>query len=160
MKAIAKILFILCVLLGCSSIVIADQETPWGTAKHVNPDYVPKKVLYDLFSGSKDDLSNILDRVGYLFKLYGSDTFDSSIVIIIHGDAIPFFAINEFNKYKDLMSRAQSLTVGTSIEFRMCGAAAKVLNYDAKDIHGFVQMVPMADAEIIRLQHDNYAYMQ
>ena len=160
MKAIAKTFLILCAILGCVSVAVADQEAPWGTAKHVNPDYAPKKVLYDLYSGNKDDLSNILDRVGYLFKLYGSDTFDSSIVVIIHGDAIPFFAVNELDKYRDLMNRAQSLTVGTSIEFRMCGAAAKVLNYEAKDIHGFVQMVPMADAEIIRLQHDNYAYVQ
>lgn len=160
MKTITPILLILYVLLGCVSVVSADQEAPWGSAKSLDIDYAPKKVLYDLTSGNIDDLSSIVDRAGYLFKLYGSDTFESSIVIIIHGDAIPFFAINKLNKYRDIMNRAQSLTVGTSIEFRMCSAAAKVLNYEAKDIHGFVQMVPMADAEIIRLQHDGYAYMQ
>jgi len=56
-----------------------------------------------------------------------------------------------------IMGRAQSLTVGTSIEFRMCRAAARQLNYEENDIHGFVKMVPMADAEIVRLQHEGYA---
>jgi intracellular sulfur oxidation DsrE/DsrF family protein len=57
------------------------------------------------------------------------------------------------------MHRAQSLTVGTTIEFRMCRTAARLLNYTPDDIHGFVKMVPMADAEIVRLQHAGYAYM-
>ncbi len=51
------------------------------------------------------------------------------------------------------MIRAQSLTVGSTIEFRMCGAVAKVLNYAPKGIHVFVKMAPMTDAEIVRLQN-------
>jgi len=101
----------------------------------------------------------MLSRLGLLYKLQGSDMLDSSIVVVIHGDAIPFFAINRLSRHKNLMYRAHSLTVGSSIEFRMCSAAAKLLNYEAQDIHGFVKMVPMADAEIVRLQHDGYAYM-
>jgi intracellular sulfur oxidation DsrE/DsrF family protein len=160
MKAIAQILLALYFLFFCASLVSAGEEKPWGSANVLNIDYEPQKVLYDLSSGDKDILSSVLDRAGYLFKLYGSDTFDSSIVIVIHGDAIPFFAISELESNRDIMTRAQSLTVGTSIEFRMCRAAARLLNYEAKDIHGFVNMVPMADAEIVRLQHEGYAYMQ
>jgi len=142
------------------SSVCASDISPWGGADVLEIKYEPGKVLYDLTSGDKEDISNILDRIGYLFKLYESDTFDSSIVVVIHGDAVPFFAIEGMKKYSDIMRRAQSLTVGTSIEFRMCLAAAKVMNYAPKDIHGFVKMVPMADAEIVRLQGENYAYMQ
>jgi intracellular sulfur oxidation DsrE/DsrF family protein len=32
--------------------------------------------------------------------------------------------------------------------------------YAPKDIHGFVSMVPMGDAEIIRLQQQGYGYMR
>jgi intracellular sulfur oxidation DsrE/DsrF family protein len=42
----------------------------------------------------------------------------------------------------------------------MCLANARLLNYEPSDIHGFVTMVPMADAEIVRLQHEGYAYMR
>ncbi|HSH31022.1 MAG TPA: hypothetical protein VK971_14035, partial [Thiohalobacter sp.] len=65
------------------------------------------------------------------------------------------------DRYRELMRRAQSLTVGGIIEFRMCRAAARGYGYVPKDIHGFVKMVPMADAEIVRLQQEEgYAYMR
>ncbi|MES1998937.1 MAG: hypothetical protein V4446_06465 [Pseudomonadota bacterium] len=39
-------------------------------------------------------------------------------------------------------------------------ATAKGHGFEPADIHGFVTMVPMADAEIIRLQQAGYAYMR
>ncbi len=148
----------------CSSMllsfrIIAAEAPPWGTAQVLDIEYKPVKALYDISTGDIEGFSQLLSRMGLLYRLQGSDTFDRSIVVVIHGDTIPFFAINQLDKYKNLMDRAHSLTVGTSIEFRMCRVAAKQLNYEAKDIHGFVKMVPMADAEIVRLQQEGYAYM-
>ncbi len=159
MGRITQFIFALSLLFGSAPLLCASEGTPWGVAKVLDIEYQPQKVVFDLTSGDKKDLVSVLDRVGYLYKLYGSDTFDSSIVVVIHGGAIPFFVIDEFENNKESMQRAQSLTVGTSIEFRMCHAAARLLNYEPDDIHGFVTMVPMADAEIARLQHDGYAYM-
>jgi len=137
----------------------ANEVAPWGAAESSEAKYHPQKVLYDLTTRDKKSLENILDRVGLLFRIYDSDPMDSSIVIIIHGDAIPFFAIDN-SANLELMKRAHSFTEGTPIEFRMCQAAAKVMGYKPKDIHGFVKMVPMADAEIVKLQKEGYAYMQ
>ncbi|HED34999.1 MAG TPA: hypothetical protein ENJ08_12440 [Gammaproteobacteria bacterium] len=139
--------------------ILAAEASPWGAAQLLDIEYKPGKALYDITTGDIEELSDLLSRIGLLYKLQGSDTFDGSIVVVVHGDAIPFFAMSQPGRYKDLMDRAHSLTVGTSIEFRMCRAAARQLNYEAKDIHGFVKMVPMADAEIVRLQHAGYAYM-
>ena len=148
-----------CLLFGCWSLSWAG-EAPWGSASTLDINYAPEKALYDVRSGDVRDLASVLDRVSYLYKLQGSDPLEGSIIVVIHGSAIPFFAIDEYAKHRDIMRRAQSLTVGTTIEFRMCRAAAKLLNYEPDDIHGFVKMVPMADAEIVRLQHAGYAYMQ
>jgi len=159
-------LFFYFVFMSSFSVVAADysensMSAPWGHAKNIAIDYQPQKLLYDLTTSDPKKLDNILDRVSYLFKLYDSEMFDSSIVIIIHGEAIPFFAIDQLSKYKARMTRANSLTIGTTIEFRMCKAAAKLMNYKAQDIHGFVSMVPMADAEIVRLQNEEgYAYLR
>ena len=158
MRCFACVLMV--ALVGWNSMAMADNRAPWGSAPVMDVEYKPQKVLYDLFSADAGDVENILDRVGFLFQLTGSDPFDSSIVVVIHGDAIPFFTIKNFAKYRELMLRAQSLTVGTSIEFRMCQAAAHMQGFEPGDIHGFVKMVPMADAEIVRLQQEGYAYMQ
>lgn len=123
--------------------------------------YAPQKVLYDLTAGSEKKINNVLDRASLLNKLYDNDPFDASIVIIIHGPAIPFFANNQYEKYKALMQRAKDLELATRIEYRMCQASAKMQGFSPADIHGFVTMVPMADAEIIKLQNEEgYAYMR
>ena len=161
MKHVTQFAIILCLMISHSHPLYSSELAPWGAASLLDIKYKPNKVVYDLKSGDKNYVSRVLSRAIHLqSNIYESDTFDSSIVMVIHGDAVPLFAIENLKKYRDMMDRAQSSTVGTSIEFRMCRVAARQRNYEAKDIHGFVDMVPMADAEIVKLQHDNYAYMR
>lgn len=160
MKALSIRLAVIC-LLFTPYLHAAELLAPWGSATEIQQKYSKQKVVYDTTSGSLAGLTSILDRASYLSQLNGADPFDTKIVIVLHGKAIPFFAIKNFDKYKDLMIRAQSLSVGGVIEFRMCKAAARLQGFTAKDIHGFIKMVPMADAEIVRLQQEEgFAYMR
>lgn len=135
--------------------------SPWGSAKLMDTQYKPQKVIYDVDYGSLEKLTNILDRISYLKKLYKSDPFESSIIVVLHGDSIPYFAKENTEKNLRFLKRAYDLTLDGVIEFRMCKAAALLRHYTHKDIHGFIQMVPMADAEIIRLQkEESYSYMR
>ncbi|MGD8711754.1 MAG: hypothetical protein PVG50_02850 [Thiohalophilus sp.] len=139
----------------------AAEQAPWGSAEVLNIEYPPQKVVYDVSVSSQAQLSRVLDRASYLSKVYHADSFDASIVLVLHGNEIPLFAIENYTKNKELMQRAYSLTLDNVIEFRMCKIAARGHGYEPKEIHGFVKMVPMADAEIIRLQREeHYAYMQ
>jgi intracellular sulfur oxidation DsrE/DsrF family protein len=161
MNRLLQAIFILFLVTAAGASVFSAERAPWGTAGVADVEYRPQKVLYDLTTANTAELGNVLDRLGYLYKLYGSDPLESSIVVIIHGDAIPFFALDRLEQYSELMARAQSMTVGSTIEFRMCRAAASLMDYRPADIHGFVTMVPMADAEIIRLQQqEGYAYLR
>ena len=140
--------------------VQAATNAPWGTAPVVEKEYRKQKVVYDVAVSSVAALTSVLDRASHVSLLNGADPFDNKIVIVLHGNEIPFFASKNFAKYKDLMVRAQSLSVGGIIEFRMCRLAAQGQGFKASDIHGFVTMVPMADAEIIDMQSKGYAYMR
>lgn len=146
--------------LAFSLPAVAEHHAPWGTAKVVDTQYSKQKVVYDTAVKSVAALTSVMDRASYLSVLNGADPFDNKIVIVLHGDEIPFFATKNFAKYKALMTRAQSLTVGGIIEFRMCKIAAEGHGFKPEDIHGFVHMVPMGDAEIVRLQHEGYGYMR
>jgi uncharacterized protein len=137
-----------------------DPAAPWGQAKAVDKAYSKQKVVYDVSVKSVAQLANVLDRASYLSALNDADPFDSKIVIVLHGDEIGFFAIRNYAKYRDLMRRAQSLTVGGIIDIRMCRVSAHRRGFEPQDIHGFIAMVPMADAEIIDLQKQGFAYMQ
>ena len=139
----------------------AGQSAPWGQSSMQSLDYKPQKVVYDVSASSVEMFSQVLDRVSYLNNIYRADPFDASLVMVLHGDEIPFFAIRNLAKYQDLMQRAQSLTVAGPVEFRMCEVAAKAHGLEPGDIPGFVKVVPMADAEIVLLQQEEgYAYMR
>lgn len=148
------------IALSFSLPLYAHATPPWGTSKVVDTQYTKQKVVYDTAVTTVEALTSVLDRASFLSTLNGADPFENKIVIVLHGNEIPFFGIKNFAKYKALMTRAQSLTVGGIIEFRMCRVAAKSRGYEPNDIHGFVTMVPMGDAEIVRLQQENYGYMR
>jgi len=137
---------------------LAAPDAPWGRGKAIEKEYSKQKVVYDVAVGSPAALTGVLDRASFLSTLNGADPFDSKIVIVLHGNEIPFFAIKNLAKNKALMERAQSLSVGGVVEFRMCRVAARGHGFQPEDIHGFVTIVPMADAEIIELQHKGFAY--
>ncbi|MDO9467046.1 MAG: DsrE family protein [Thiobacillus sp.] len=150
-------------LLLCPFQVTAQtpDNAPWGSATEIHQVYSGQRVVFDTTSGSAAGLTSVLDRASFLSILNGGNPLDNRIVVVLHGGAIPFFAIKNHAKNKDLMQRAQSLSVGNVVEYRMCRAAAHLQGLKPEDIHGFVKTVPMADAEIVRLQQEEgFAYMK
>lgn len=154
-------LLLIALLLTGNIALAADNNAPWGHASASDIDYRPHKVIYDVSATSLAAFTNVLDRVSYLNTLYQADPFESSIILVLHGNEIPYFAIENYAKHKALMTRAKSLEDSGNIQFRMCKLAAQAHGFKPEDIHGFVKIVPMADAEIVRLQQEqNHAYMQ
>ncbi|MFA9462507.1 DsrE family protein [Thiohalorhabdus sp. Cl-TMA] len=147
-------------LAAPAAAVAESAQAPWGKASAKDIDYSRQEVVFDVAVDSVERLSSVLDRASYISKLNGANPFDTSVVLVLHGNEIPFFAIENFQKHKDLMKRANSLTMNGVIEFRMCEQAASFHGYKPGDIHGFVTLVPMAEAEIIRYQQKGYAYLK
>ncbi len=134
---------------------------PWGSSKVTATEYKPQKVVYDVHVKTVAAVESVLDRASHLSTITGADPFEQSIVLVLHGKELSFFAIENYDKHKDLMKRAQSLVESEVISMKMCKIAAQSQGYAPEDIHGFIEMVPMGDAEIIRLQYEEgHAYMQ
>ena len=152
----------LCILTAFFSLAASHAaDAPFGRATPERITYAPQKVLYDVAAEDIDEFTRVLDRASYLNNLYQANPFEASIVLVLHGDEIPFFAISNYDKHEALMQRAKSLTLAGPIEFRMCRIAARGHGFEPEEIHGFVRIVPMADAEIVRLQQEQgYAYMR
>lgn len=118
------------------------------------------KVVYDVKTRSLDEFSNVLDRISTLNSRFGNDPLSTSIVVVLHGDEIEYFARNNELDYEGLVERTLSLTAGETIEFRVCRVSAKRRGYQSADLQSYVHVVPMADAEIVQLQFNGYAYMR
>ena len=142
------------------SLPVLAAEAPWGSSQTMDVTYQPSRVVYDVKAHDKDEFNSVLDRVSYLNNIYHANPFETSIILVLHGDEIHLLAKPNYSANQEIATRAQSLTVGGTITIRMCRQAARSRGYEPEDIHGFVEVVPMADAEIVRLQHEGYAYMQ
>lgn len=151
-------------LLAATALLLPEParaaEAPWDHAKAVKQTYAKQKVVYDVTVGSESAMRSVISRAMLLADFNGSDPFDSKVVIVLHGNEIPFFAIRNYPKYRELMQRAQGATLSGVIEFRMCRLAAESHGFEPADFHGFITLVPMADTEIVRLQQEGYAYMR
>jgi len=123
------------------------------------PSYQPDKVVYDVAIDTPERFERLLDRVGYLGSLYG-DPFASSIVLVLHGPEVAFFGSKERAKYRKLVERTQGLTMGEVVQVRMCAVAARAHGLGAADLPEFVRLVPMGDAEVVKLQREGYAFMK
>lgn len=139
--------------LGLIPGAYAADTSPRGPAPVAEERHYEKlKVVFDVTRDSPAYLASVLDRASYRSVLNGANPFEGKIVLVIHGDAVPRFAARNCRKHKALMDRAQSLSAGDVVEFRMCRLAARNAGFTPGDIHGFVTVVPMGDAEIIQLQ--------
>lgn len=148
-------------IAGMWSVVAYGEDAPWGISVAQVAGYAPQKVVYDVAVSTPDELAMIFDRIGALNFEYGTNPFHAAIIIVLNGPEIQFFDTNDFKQHEDLMRRAQSLTTGGVVEFRMCQRTAGNMGIQPADVHGFIEMVPMADAEIIRLQQEeNFAYIK
>ncbi len=159
-----KLFFHLFVYLSLFVSIPAYADTlssPWGGANVTPTEYKPQKVVYDVHVKTVEAVESVLDRASYLSTITGADPFEQSIVLVLHGAELNFFAIENYKKYKELVHRAQSLVDSEALVIKMCKIAAQGQGFAPEDIHGFIEMVPMGDAEIIRLQYEEaHAYMQ
>ena len=155
------LLWQLLLLCTFNTAALAETSSPWNSASMTATEYKPQKVVYDVHVKTAKEVESILDRASYLSTITGADPFEQSIVLVLHGPELSFFAIENYKKYKNLMHRAQSLVESEVLSIKMCKIAAQSQGYLAKDIHGFIEIIPMGDAEIIRLQYEEgHAYMQ
>ena len=155
-----KLFSLLCLAaLALPAGASAESQAPWGQASAKDIDYSDQKVVFDVAVDSVERMNAVLDRASFISQLNGANPFSTKVVLVLHGNEIPFFAIENYDEREELMKRAQNLTMNDTIEFRMCEQAASFHDYQPEDIHGFVTLVPMAEAEIIRYQQKGYAYL-
>lgn len=149
-------------LIAPLAAAMADElPAPWGEAAPEARSYSGLKAVYDVTAATPDGLQNVLDHAAYLSRMTGDDPFDSRIVLVIHGGALDLFARRHFAENETLMTRARGLSMGGVIEYRICEAGAARRGYAPEDFHGFASVVPMADAEIVRLQQqEGFGYMR
>jgi intracellular sulfur oxidation DsrE/DsrF family protein len=127
----------------------------------LSDDILPLRVVYDVAVDTPEAVDNVLARASHLSNMTGADPLEGSIVLVLRGNEVAFFAKDEYTRHKQLVERARSLSVGGIIKIRMSELALKVRGMSSGDVHDFIEIVPFGDAEIARLQiKESHAYLQ
>ena len=131
---IFSIIFSIIFFISSTAFASNSDNAPWGRSKVTPTEYKPQKVVYDVHVKTVEAVESVLDRASYLSTITGADPFDQSIVLVLHGKELSFFAIRNYGKYKELMKRAQSLVESEALTIRMCKIAAQSQGYSPEDI--------------------------
>ena len=127
----------------------------------LSDDMLPLRVVYDVAVDTPEAVDNVLARASHLSNMTGADPLEGSIVLVLRGGEVAYFAKDEYATHKQLVERARSLSVGGIIKIKMSELALKVRGMSPDDVHEFIEIVPFGDAEIARLQiKESHAYLQ
>jgi len=142
--------------LACAPWISAHAEndlSPYGTAK-VNMHKYPKtNVVFDVNYQDPKKL-NIL----YFFVKNTQKQLRGKVVVVTHGPELRAFAKENYLKYQGIIDKLAELTKD-GVEFRMCNNAMHAAGFEAKDMVGFITVVPAGFPEVAYLQSKGYQYI-
>jgi intracellular sulfur oxidation DsrE/DsrF family protein len=144
-------------MLACSTLalpVLAEGPnkdlTPFGDAKVDMHKYPAINRVYDV---NYDDPKKLNALVNFLKNV--NDVVPGKAVVVLHGTEIRAFAKENYEKYQPVIDKLADLSK-QGVEFRMCNNAMHAAGFQAKDIDGFITIIPAGFAEVIYLQKQGY----
>jgi intracellular sulfur oxidation DsrE/DsrF family protein len=124
--------------------------TPFGDAKVDMHKYPKINRVYDV---NYDDPKKLNALVSFIKNV--NDVVPGKVVVVVHGTEIRAFAKENYEKYQDVIDKLAEFSKH-GVEFRMCNNAMHAAGFQAKDIDGFVTIIPAGFAEVIYLQQQGY----
>lgn len=137
-------------VLGSSPLFAANDLSPYGTAKVDLHKYKTVNRVYDV---NYTDVQNLNALAGFINNV--NKVLPGKTVVVLHGPEIRVFAKENYENYQALVDKMADLSK-SGVEFRMCNNAMHASGFEAKDIVGFVTVIPAGFAEIADLQAKGY----
>jgi uncharacterized protein len=136
----------------CSAPTLAAEKdlSPYGTAKVDMHKYPTINRVYDV---NYVDVQNLNGLANFITNV--NKDVPGKSVVVLHGPEIRVFAKENYEKYQGLVDKMAGLAK-SGVDFRMCNNAMHGAGFEAKDIVGFVTIVPAGFAELIDLESKGY----
>lgn len=135
------------------SLAAKDDFAPYGTAKVDMHEYPTTNAVFDVNYADPQQL-NIL----YNFVKNTERELKGKMVVVTHGPELRVFAKENYEKYQGIVQKMAELAEA-GVEFRMCNNAMRAAGYEARDMHGFITVVPAGFPEVAHLQSQGYRYI-
>ncbi len=118
----------------------------------------PGRAVLDIMVHTLDELKVLLDRAEQLSGSLLSQGGRASVVLVLHGPEVEFFASSNYQKYKDVVDQAARLDAFDIVDVKICQTMMSIQGVARDDIPAFIEQVPLGQAEIDRLVGEGYVY--
>jgi len=150
MKTFRPIALVAACLFSASVFAATNDMSPYGTAKTDMHTYKTINRVYDVNYSDVQNLNNLANFINNVNKVVPGKS-----VVVLHGPEIRVFAKENHEKYEGLVKKMADLAKD-GVDFRMCNNAMHAAGFEAKDVVGFVTIIPAGFAEIIDLESKGY----
>jgi intracellular sulfur oxidation DsrE/DsrF family protein len=100
---------------------------------------------------SAQELDVVLNRAEDLRSLFDPEQH-SRIAIVLHGNELQLFQQQNYSSNMSVVDRARLLDQDNIIDIKACQTMMRTLDIGQNELPSFIEQVPFAPAEIIRLQ--------
>ena len=142
----------------------ADVDLPGAARQQQLPpapspgEAVPSRAVLDISVHTIEELRVVLDRAEQLAMAPYSGRGEDSVVLELPGPEVVFFAISNYEQYRDIVDQAARLDAFEVVDLRICETMMSEYGLEPDDIPSFIERVPFGPGEVERLQREGYVY--
>jgi intracellular sulfur oxidation DsrE/DsrF family protein len=114
------------------------------------------RTVIDISVHTLEGLKVLFDRAEDLAMRPQAQGQGASIVLVLHGPEVEFFAIGNYEKYKDIVDQAARLDAFDVVDVKICQTMLDARGIERDDIPSFIEQVPVGPVEIERLVRQGY----
>lgn len=114
--------------------------------------------VFDISVHSVEELEVLFDRAEELASRPNPVGGEDNIVLVLHGPEVEFFAISNYDRYRDIVDRAARLDAFHVVDVRICQSMMQNYGIEADDVPAFIEQVPNGAVEVERLTREGYIY--
>ena len=119
-------------------------------------DGMPVRVVLDISVHTLEGLKVLFDRAEELAMRPRVQGEEASVVLVLHGPEVEFFAIGSYEKYKGIVDQAARLDAFDVVDVKICQSMMDARGIERDDIPSFIEQVPFGPGEVERLVRQGY----
>ena len=117
---------------------------------------LPDRAVLDVSVHTMEGLRILLDRAEELAMTPRPRGENASVVLVLHGPEVEFFAIKNYDRYRDIVDQAARLDAFDVVDVKICQTMMGERGIEQHDIPSFIELVPYGPGEVERLEQEGY----
>jgi intracellular sulfur oxidation DsrE/DsrF family protein len=122
------------------------------------PEAGASRGVFDISVHSIEELEVLFGRAEEIARRPRPVGDSDSIVLVLHGPEVEFFAISNYDRYRSIVDRAARLDAFQVVDVKICQTMMDRFGIGQDDIPAFIEQVPDGAAEVERLIREGYIY--